>query len=129
MTLQNLFDAFQNFGSVIGVLITIATFWGIISKKPKEALRRLIREESKAANSELEESLKNVKNQLDSNEQTTIAMIRHEITETYYKYKDSKKLPSNVKEDVLSLYERYEKLGGNSFVHSLIEEVKTWEIE
>lgn len=129
MTLKDLFDGFQNFGSIIGVIITIATFCGIISKKPKKALRNLIREEAKAANQELEDDVKNVKEKLESNEQTTIAMIRHEITETYYKYRDNKKLPSNVKEDVLSLYERYEKLGGNSFVHSLIDEVKTWEIE
>lgn len=129
MTLKDLFDGFQNFGSIIGVIITIVTFLGIISKKPKKALRNLIREEAKAANQELEDDVKNVKEKLESNEQTTIAMIRHEITETYYKYRDNKKLPSNVKEDVLSLYERYEKLGGNSFVHSLIDEVKTWEIE
>lgn len=129
MTLKDLFDGFQNFGSIIGVIITIITFLGIISKKPKKALRNLIREEAKAANQELEDDIKNVKEKLESNEQTTIAMIRHEITETYYKYRDNKKLPSNVKEDVLSLYERYEKLGGNSFVHSLIDEVKTWEIE
>lgn len=129
MTLKDLFDGFQNFGSIIGVIITIITFLGIISKKPKKALRNLIREEAKAANQELEDDVKNVKEKLESNEQTTIAMIRHEITETYYKYRDNKKLPSNVKEDVLSLYERYEKLGGNSFVHSLIDEVKTWEIE
>lgn len=129
MTLKDLFDGFQNFGSIIGVIITIVTFLGLISKRPKKALRNLIREEAKAANQELEDDVKNVKEKLESNEQTTIAMIRHEITETYYKYRDNKKLPSNVKEDVLSLYERYEKLGGNSFVHSLIDEVKTWEIE
>ncbi len=129
MTLKDLFDGFQNFGSIIGVIITIVTFLGLISKRPKKALRNLIREEAKAANQELEDNVKNVKEKLESNEQTTIAMIRHEITETYYKYRDNKKLPSNVKEDVLSLYERYEKLGGNSFVHSLIDEVKTWEIE
>lgn len=129
MNFQNLFDIFQNLGSVVGILITFATFWGLISKKPKAALRNLIREEAKAANQELEDNVKSVSEKLESNERTTVAMIRHEITETYYKYKDNKKLPSNVKEDILSLYERYERLGGNSFVHSLIDEMKTWEIE
>jgi hypothetical protein len=40
-------------GSVIGSLLTIMTFIGIISKKPKEWFRRLIREESIAANQSL----------------------------------------------------------------------------
>lgn len=50
MTLKDLFDGFQNFGSIIGVIITIVTFIGLISKRPKKALRNLIREEAKAAN-------------------------------------------------------------------------------
>lgn len=129
MTLQDLYGIFQNIGSIVGILITLATFFTLVFKKPKAWLSKIIREESKAANQGLENGVKQIEKKLEENEQTTIAMIRHEITETYYKYKDQKKMPSHVKEDVLGLYERYDKLGGNSFVHSLIDELKTWEIE
>jgi hypothetical protein len=44
-------------GSVIGSLLTIMTFIGIISKKPKEWFRKLIRDESAAGNRDLEAKL------------------------------------------------------------------------
>lgn len=48
---------FENIGSVVGILITLATFWGIISKKPIEALKKMIREESLNAQSEYHENV------------------------------------------------------------------------
>ena len=41
---------FQNIGSVVGVCVTIITFFGLISKKPRAALKRMIKEGAEEAN-------------------------------------------------------------------------------
>lgn len=58
-----------------------------------------------------------------------IAMIRHDIVQTYEAYKEKKEIPLPVYQSVLDLYDKYTGLGGNSFVHQLIEEMKEWDKE
>lgn len=48
--------------------------------------------------------------------------LRHSITEIYYKHCDEKMLDMNTKNDLCSLYEAYNSIGGNSFAHELYEE-------
>ena len=55
--------------------------------------------------------------------------LRHSITEIYYKYCDEKSFPRNMKEDVCSLYAAYVKLGGNSYIHIIYEEMMGWEVK
>ncbi len=117
---------FENIGSVIGVLITLMTFWGIVSKKPLEALRKMIREESKKVDEDFQNEVRQVLERADKCDNTMIVLLRHAITETYEKYKDEKKFPTHVKEDIWSLYQQYESWGGNSYVHTLMEQMKDW---
>jgi uncharacterized membrane protein YvbJ len=104
---------------IIGALVTIITFFTLISKRPRAALRKIIREESKEANKELankiEELEKKSRGRFDKidkknleNDETNIAMLRNTITHIYFKYKDVKKIPHYEKENLVSLYERYE---------------------
>lgn len=82
---------------------------------------------------ELEEKFEDISDKLDNfrTEQSSynVAMIRHDIVQVYEFYKDSKSMPLPVYQSVLDLFDKYEKLGGNSFVHQLIEEMKTWDKE
>lgn len=56
---------FETIGAVIGVILTIITFIGVISKKPREWFRGAIREESTAANQPLAESLDKIEKRMD----------------------------------------------------------------
>ena len=58
-----------------------------------------------------------------------IAMIRHEIVNVYETYKSQKKIPLPVYQSILDLYDKYSNLGGNSFVHEIVEEIKEWDKE
>lgn len=58
-----------------------------------------------------------------------IAMIRHDIVQVYEVYKEKKTIPMPVYQSVLDLYDKYAGLGGNSFVHQLVEEMKLWDKE
>jgi len=129
---------FKTIGSVVGIIITLMTFFGIISKKPKEAFKRIIREEVNNANqdlkqkiSELEEEAKQrfdkVDTKISQSDETDLVLLRNTITHIYIKYKDTKKIPHYVKENVMYLFAQYKILNGNSYVAQIVREMKEWE--
>ena len=124
MDLEYFWSVFEGIGSTIGILITIITFVGMVTKKPIEALRKLIREESKHSNIEFENDVRKVLERADRCDKTMIVLLRHDITFIYEKYKDKEKFPVHVKEDVFSLIEQYESWHGNSYVSSLKKEME-----
>lgn len=120
-------EVMETIGSIVGVLLTLITFFGIVSKKPKDWFRRLIREESTAANQPLAEKLDKVESRMEEADQTDLALIRNTITHIYMKYSKDKQIPHYEKENVLYLYKQYDKLKGNSYVCQIVDEMKTWE--
>lgn len=56
-----------------------------------------------------------------------IIMLRHDITSVYQHYKDSAAIPQGLYQSTMELYDKYQSLGGNSYVHEIVEEMKTWE--
>ena len=126
MSLGALSAIFQSIGGIVGVLLTLITFFGIITKKPKEKFRAMIREESKEANKETFEKVKQIEAKIESNDKTDAAILRNAITEIYFHYQDKKEIPHYQKENVLYLYEQYEKLGGNSYIQNVVAEIKAW---
>lgn len=56
-----------------------------------------------------------------------IVMLRHDITSVYEHYKDAAAIPKIIYESTMNLYDKYEKLGGNSYVKNIIKEMETWE--
>ena len=127
MGFAQLFTILQSLGAVLGVILTIITFWGVVSKKPKEKIRNAFREEAKEANKELINKINIIDQKMKNTDETNLAILRNTITHIYFKYKDSKKIPHYEKENVLYLYENYEKLNGNSYVKDIITNIKTWE--
>lgn len=55
-----------------------------------------------------------------------IVMLRHDITSVYEQYKSSAAMPKVIYESTMNLYDKYQALGGNSFVEDEVEEMKTW---
>lgn len=78
---------------------------------------------------QLDEKIDGMKAQTEQHKNIAIVELRHSITEVYYQYCDKKSFSHNMKEDVCSLYEAYSKLGGNSYVHEIYEEMMTWEVK
>ena len=56
-----------------------------------------------------------------------VALLRHNITDTYEYFKEEKKIPNIIYESIMSLYDNYKKCGGNSFVDADVNEMKEWE--
>ncbi len=55
-----------------------------------------------------------------------IVMLRHDITSVYQHYKDAAAMPQGIYQSTMELYDKYQMLGGNSYVHEIVEEMKTW---
>lgn len=55
-----------------------------------------------------------------------IVMLRHDITSVYQHYKDSAAIPQGIYQSTMELYDKYSKLGGNSYVRDIVEEMKGW---
>lgn len=62
-------------------------------------------------------------------EQNTIniSMLRHDIVQVYEHYKSSAVMPTDIYESTMSLYDTYKKLGGNSFITEIVDEMRKWE--
>lgn len=120
-------EVMEIIGSIVGVILTLITFFGVITKKPKEWFKQMIRDESTAANQPVIEKLDKLEQRMDNSDTTDLVVIRDRITHIYMKYCEKKQIPHYEKENVLSLYEQYKKLKGNSYVKTIINEIKTWE--
>jgi len=51
------------------------------------------------------------------------AILRNEIIEQYYKYKDKNYCSIYAKENIKRLYKPYQNLGGNGVINKLVEEL------
>lgn len=81
------------------------------------------------SNNYLEEVNQKINDNNEKWEEINLVELRHSITEIYYEYCDQKSFSHNMKEDVCSLYAAYVKLGGNSYVHEIYEEMMDWEVK
>lgn len=56
--------------------------------------------------------------------ETDRCLLRDRITSIYYQYLETKHLKNHQFENIVKLYTQYKKLGGNSFVDIIFNEIK-----
>ena len=119
--------------AIVAIIAALGGTAGLVSiinafKQPKRSDQEVQDLVLKAIEkSDLNQKFKDINDRLDSHLESQLSILRHEITEIYYKYLENKEIPAHTKESVLMMYEQYEKLGGNSYVHTIVEEIKSWE--
>lgn len=89
-------------GSIIGYLISIL-------KKYKKSLKQ------KTEN----ENLQNIALQ---------ALLKNQLTNTYFVYNELKKIPDYAYQNFLDMLKVYESLGGDGFIHTIARKMESWEI-
>lgn len=55
-------------------------------------------------------------------------LLRSQIVRIYYRNLDAKRLRQFEYENLVACYRAYKKLGGNSFIDHIYEEMQTWEV-
>lgn len=122
-----LLGVLETIGSIVGIIITLITFFTLISKRPLQAFRKMIREESEAATAPIKKDVEELKERMKSNDEVDLALLRNTITHIYIKYCKEEKIPHYEKENVKYLYEQYQAKGGNSYVKSITKKMDDWE--
>lgn len=56
------------------------------------------------------------------------AILKSQLTKTYFVYSSLKKIPDYVYQDFLDMLEVYEDFDGDGFVHTLAHKMENWEI-
>lgn len=60
----------------------------------------------------------------------TRAMLRSDILDIYYRYKDEKIMPEYEYNSLVDLYAQYKSLGGNGFITKVYNEIiNTWSVK
>lgn len=118
---------------IIAIIAALGGGAGIISiinairgpqKKNDEDLKAFVTDSFKAQKEDIFKNLEDHFRELKDNDLT---ILRNSITHIYYKFKEQKRIPIYEKENWLKMYERYQKLGGNSYVAEITKIMLTWE--
>lgn len=72
--------------------------------------------------------LKNYKTKDKTQGEAIKCLLRANIVNQYYVYKQIGEIPFYVKESLHKEYEAYHGLNGNSFVEDLMNEIDTWKV-
>lgn len=80
---------------------------------------------------EIKENLDSLNDKIDNfhqeQKEINIVQLRHQIVDIYETYKDKKEIPEILYDSILSIYDRYRELGGNSWAKNIMEEIREWE--
>ena len=118
--------------AIVAIIAALGGTAGLVSiinafKQPKRSDQEVQDLVLKAIEkSDLNQRFKDINDRLDSHLESQLSILRHEITEIYYKYLENKEIPAHTKQDLCYLYEQYEKLGGNSYVKQIYLEMQNW---
>lgn len=118
--------------AIVAIIAALGGTAGLVSiinafKQPKRSDQEVQGLVLKAIEkSDLNQKFKDLNQRLDSHLESQLSILRHEITEIYYKYLENKEIPAHTKQDLFYLYEQYEKLGGNSYVKQIYLEMQNW---
>ena len=56
------------------------------------------------------------------------ALLKSQLTNTYFVYSELKQIPDYVYQNFLDLLKVYESLGGDGFIHTLARKMENWEL-
>lgn len=121
MDIQNILEMIKLVGAAAGAILSIIALITALSKKPKQWLINTVKEANK-------EEFNEIRKKLSETNETQICVLRHEITDLYYLYKDKGQIPTHAKLDWIALYEKYTSKGGNSYIKMITEKMMNdWE--
>lgn len=56
------------------------------------------------------------------------SLLKSSLTNIYFVYSELKEIPDYAYENFLGMLKVYENLGGNGFIHTLADKMKSWKI-
>ena len=122
----------KNIAVFVGLFLSMVSALTILIKPLRKWFINRISKVNNDTLSEIKNMLKQhiieseQKNQ--SQNEALLCITRSEITAIYFKYFESKNLPMFERENLIKMYDSYERNGGNSYVHTIVEEMLDWDV-
>lgn len=63
-----------------------------------------------------------------SDREALLCLLRNSITRIYYAYLPNKQIPAHEYKNMIFLSDCYIKLGGNSYIATIVARMKEWEV-
>ena len=57
-----------------------------------------------------------------------LCLLRNSITSIYYRYLPEKAIPAHQNKNVIMLYDAYDHEGGNTYVSTIVEDMRHWKV-
>ena len=73
-------------------------------------------------------TIKNLKKKNNGLKNGVMVLLQSNVTNTFFFFFPFKKMPDYMYRNFLNELKAYEDLGGDDYVHTIAEKVKTWEI-
>lgn len=73
--------------------------------------------------------IKSYKNNDKTQEEALKCLLRSNITSKYYVYNSIGEIPQYEKANVNYMYEQYKKMGGNSYVSQIVDEINNLKVK
>lgn len=122
----------KNITACIGAVLSIISFLTIFFKPFRKWIVNAITHVNDKALNEIKDMLgQHIEDEKERNKKVTESLVcvtRNAITSIYYQYFESKALPMYERENLIKLYDSYETNGGNSFVHTIVDEMLQWKV-
>lgn len=96
--------------TIVGFIVTGSL--GYLTAKVKSYKERLLKKEEN-------ESTQN---------DALLTILQNQLTNTYYVYENIGEIPDYVYKNWLNMLSIYERLGGNSYIHTLDRKMENWKI-
>lgn len=117
----------------VGLFLSSVSALAIIIKPIRVWFVNKISNVNKATLNEIKDMLQQhiVESEEENKKQneTLLCITRSQITSMYYKYFEQKSFPMYERENLIKMYDSYQKNGGNSYVHMIVEEMLNWNVE
>lgn len=140
MVLEQFLDVFGGLAStILSIAACLTLFVNPIRKKFIKWARNIGKDEARKEGDRVLEQLntninivvKDIEDQIELDKKQTealISLLRSSITHIYYKNEKEQTLREYEAKSLASHFEAYKSLGGNSFVHQLVERMSKWKI-
>lgn len=116
-----------------GWIITTITCLSLIIKPIRHGIADIINKkveetENKTIIKEIRDTLQTHIEKDEIVNESTLALLRDNITKKYYRYLDKREMPSYERENLIKQYDIYHKMHGNSYIDIVYEEMKEWKV-
>lgn len=130
----------KDIAAVVGLVLSFSSLLTLVCKPVRRMVVSFITRQS--GKSEMERQIAEIRDMLlehleaDKLEQANAAddreallcLLRSSITQVYYTYLPTKQVPAHQYKNTIYLTDVYTKLGGNSYVATVVENMKEWDV-